>query len=860
MTSYLSSMDYSRRRKELLALVNQLRAVGAQSELDLPRITIIGNQSAGKSSVVEAISGINLPRDAGTCTRCPIECRLTSASGPWRCNIKIRKEYDSRGRRLDEIREVPFGSTILDKADVEPALRRAQFAVLNAQIDKETILTTSLDKLEELAATGKSLSFSRNVVCVDLEGPELTDLSFIDLPGIIQNAPDDKTISLVEELALFHTKGNCLILVAIPMTDDIENQKALRLARQVDPEGERTIGVMTKPDMIGPGSKKALDLWLEVIEGRRHPLLHGYYCTRQPDDEQRNKQISSAEARSLEGSFFRNTPPWATSLHTQRFGTANLTSALSRLLIDIINRSLPDIKKEAAKQLTSCRGDLSSLPELIEEEPVTYILNEVIAFCVEFDQFIKGGSGERAQLIQDHRRAYEVLKRKVRRTVPRFVPFTKDEDNFMADDPLDGEEEAEGNTSSEELGSLNLTDMRRHIKKSITRELPNNVPFEAKVALINDFQQTWRTASIDECFERVMVSTVGLLTDLVNRRFERHSLLRNDVHELMLKLVEKHYGRCLMFLEAALEAEETPFTQNTHYLQTTTDKWLSKYKSLRAERNQSTAVPKPSSDANARSDTTSTQNGASTKPYSQEQSPASNMFSQPAKMPTSTSTNANEAFSSAWKSFSQPSPFQTPKPSAGGFTAPTSYTTIFPNSSTYFSQQPSSQNGQTPSTASFAFKPAPQPASSQAEPVSAKPSAAPQAQEPKPEAVNELLSLLAKCGYTGVTVEDLGKLKPADEYETELQVMAEVRGYFQVAYKRIIDNVPNFIDLRFLKALGKDMQRFLITELGLGTASANEKCAQYLVEDPLMVARRAELKARVKRLESVQRELNNLRL
>ncbi|ESK87740.1 hypothetical protein Moror_11277 [Moniliophthora roreri MCA 2997] len=743
-------MDYSRRRKELLALVNQLRAVGAQSELDLPRITIIGNQSAGKSSVVEAISGINLPRDAGTCTRCPIECRLTSASGPWRCNIKIRKEYDSRGRRLDEIREVPFGSTILDKADVEPALRRAQFAVLNAQIDKETILTTSLDKLEELAATGKSLSFSRNVVCVDLEGPELTDLSFIDLPGIIQNAPDDKTISLVEELALFHTKGNCLILVAIPMTDDIENQKALRLARQVDPEGERTIGVMTKPDMIGPGSKKALDLWLEVIEGRRHPLLHGYYCTRQPDDEQRNKQISSAEARSLEGSFFRNTPPWATSLHTQRFGTANLTSALSRLLIDIINRSLPDIKKEAAKQLTSCRGDLSSLPELIEEEPVTYILNEVIAFCVEFDQFIKGGSGERAQLIQDHRRAYEVLKRKVRRTVPRFVPFTKDEDNFMADDPLDGEEEAEGNTSSEELGSLNLTDMRRHIKKSITRELPNNVPFEAKVALINDFQQTWRTASIDECFERVMVSTVGLLTDLVNRRFERHSLLRNDVHELMLKLVEKHYGRCLMFLEAALEAEETPFTQNTHYLQTTTDKWLSKYKSLRAERNQSTAVPKPSSDAN--------------------------------------------------------------------------------------------------------------PASSQAEPVSAKPSAAPQAQEPKPEAVNELLSLLAKCGYTGVTVEDLGKLKPADEYETELQVMAEVRGYFQVAYKRIIDNVPNFIDLRFLKALGKDMQRFLITELGLGTASANEKCAQYLVEDPLMVARRAELKARVKRLESVQRELNNLRL
>jgi hypothetical protein len=78
--------------------------------------------------------------------------------------------------------------------------------------------------------------------------------------------------------------------------------------------------------------------------------------------------------------------------------------------------------------------------------------------------------------------------------------------------------------------------------------------------------------------------------------------------------------------------------------------------------------------------------------------------------------------------------------------------------------------------------------------------------------------------------------------------------------QRVIDNVPNFIDLRFVKALGKDMQKFLVSELGLGSASANEKCARYLVEDPLVAARRDDLMARVKRLESVQRELNSFRV
>ena len=98
-------------------------------------------------------------------------------------------------------------------------------------------------------------------------------------------------------------------------------------------------GVMTKPDTLTAGSTKAREMWLEVLEGRRHPLLHGYYCTRQPDDDERTRGITGSDARAAEDTFFGNTSPWATSSHQHRFGTTNLVQSISKLLTQIIRES-----------------------------------------------------------------------------------------------------------------------------------------------------------------------------------------------------------------------------------------------------------------------------------------------------------------------------------------------------------------------------------------------------------------------------------------------------------------------------------------------------------------------------------------
>ena len=94
-------------------------------------------------------------------------------------------------------------------------------------------------------------------------------------------------------------------------------------------------GVLTKPDLVTTALQQTR--WMDVIEGRAHALKHGYYCTRQPDDDQRAKGVPADEARAAEADFFARTLPWARHAHTGRFGTSNLVLSLSRLLEKMIN-------------------------------------------------------------------------------------------------------------------------------------------------------------------------------------------------------------------------------------------------------------------------------------------------------------------------------------------------------------------------------------------------------------------------------------------------------------------------------------------------------------------------------------------
>lgn len=895
-----SDTQYGQKRKELLALVKNLRASGAQADLDLPRIAVIGNQSAGKSSLVEAISGITVPRDAGTCTRCPMECRMASSSGPWVCQIMIRWEFDDiNGTRRDKAEEVPFGGAISSKGEVELMLRRAQAAVLFPNIASKKLLKMSLDDLHELSKSPqlKPLSFSRNAVCIDLSGSELTDLSFVDLPGIIQNASPE-IVQLVEDLVLSHIKGNCLILVTLPMSDDIDNQKAARLARDVDPAGTRTIGVLTKPDTLPPGSVKLRELWLEVLEGRSvsNHLVHGYFCTRQPDDAERAGGITAAQARAAEMDFFAKTSPWNKSPHKNRFGTTRLVETLSTLLVERINETLPNLQREVASQLLDCNKELSVLPPAITGEPSTHVLNLVTDFCKDVRDHVHGTTMT-ARLVQTNRQTYAAFKRGIRSTAPRFIPYPSARESVsnvlaylqidMEDDDDDESAGADANTGPPGQG-MYLNDVKKCITASVTRELPNNVPYPVKVHLILAFQRTWQLHSTN-CFERVYAAFDKTLAVLMESKFKRYGSLHSRIRIAVQELLKLHKETTLAQLTTLLTLESTPFTQNSHYLAEKTAKSLALYKEARAGKTPPTPISARATPSGSRFP------NLPALPYrpppAQTPSIGESAFSfvSPSASNTAASPSASHVSSAQiGADEAKPRP-ATPKPAEKATPKPaetaTPAVTVQHTSSSPFGHivqppvtQPTSnafaasQSNRAFARGAFATPQgssafaAPQTGSAFAATQSTNAFAPPQnsfavaAQaEERQKNEQEALAALAKLGYN-VTAADLGKLNPPDIFEEELQVMAEVRAYFHVSYKRVIDYIPLAIDHQFLFGFTTALQQCLIEKLGLGAAKAAERCAAYLSEEPNIVAIRRELLAKKERLESVRTELDNFGL
>ncbi|KAN0060745.1 hypothetical protein ACQY0O_007403 [Thecaphora frezii] len=298
--STMGTSVFAIKQREFTQLMNELRACGASLDVDVPRIAIIGNQSCGKSSAIEAISGITLPKANGTCTRCPMEVRSSFAEESWSCQVKLRFERTTQGDPLPSIKEQDFGPAIRDRTLVEDRLKRAQLVILNPSTDPLVYLKPDLDLNLQ-----SELSFSENLVCIKVKGPNEPNLSFVDLPSIISSGAKDEekgNIDLIKDLARATTRGsNCMILLTLTMadesthpmirsgderrltrrrsrttsTDGIDNQWAAMLSREVEKNGDRTTSVLTKPDReesrVFSESQS-----IQLLAGRKSPLKHGY--------------------------------------------------------------------------------------------------------------------------------------------------------------------------------------------------------------------------------------------------------------------------------------------------------------------------------------------------------------------------------------------------------------------------------------------------------------------------------------------------------------------------------------------------------------------------------------------------------
>ncbi|KAI1422314.1 P-loop containing nucleoside triphosphate hydrolase protein [Xylaria sp. FL1777] len=323
----------------LLDTIDSLRELQVGEIVNLPQIIVVGDQSSGKSSVLEAISGLSFPTKGDVCTRFATE-------------LVIRRAPETK----IDVRIIP--------ADSGSALQFHRII-----FDKDTLSEIISEATSKMGIRlGSTKGFSRDVLRIELTGPNVVSLTLVDLPGFFHSATeeqtreDKKTVRRIANHYMMQPKS--IILAVVAANNNLANQKVVDAAMEHDPSRERTLGVITKPDLTVQGSqdeKKCLQL--AKNQESVHKLKLGWHVLRnRPEGRER---ISSAVRNAEEEDFFK-TGAWA-SISSGNRGIASLQRKLSRMLLEHIQKTLPSLVQEIETKLSARHHALEKLGRPREE-------------------------------------------------------------------------------------------------------------------------------------------------------------------------------------------------------------------------------------------------------------------------------------------------------------------------------------------------------------------------------------------------------------------------------------------------------------------------------------------------------------
>jgi len=358
---------------EIVNVINKLQdvftAVGTSaSQIDLPQICVVGSQSSGKSSVLENIVGKDfLPRGTGIVTRRPLVLQLIHRPATTTPN----GEASTPGTDPNEWGEFLH----------LPGEKFYDFNKIRGEIVRDTE-----------AKTGKNAGISPLAINLRIYSPNVLTLTLVDLPGLtkvpVGDQPRDIEKQIRDMIMKFIQKPSCIILAVTPGNADLANSDGLKMAREVDPEGTRTIGVLTKIDLMDTGTDV-----VDILAGRVIPLRLGYVpvVNRGQRDIETNKAISSA----LEGErqFFENHASYKGK--AQYCGTPFLARKLNMILMHHIRATLPDIKARITSQLQKYSAELITLGGAMgDSNSSNVVLSVITEFTSEFRSAIDGNTND----------------------------------------------------------------------------------------------------------------------------------------------------------------------------------------------------------------------------------------------------------------------------------------------------------------------------------------------------------------------------------------------------------------------------------------------------------------------------------
>ncbi|KAE8294567.1 Dynamin-1 [Larimichthys crocea] len=352
----------NRGMEELIPLVNRLQdalsSVGQSCTLHLPQIAVVGGQSAGKSSVLENFVGRDfLPRGSGVVTRRPLILQLLSG------NSEHGEFLHCKGKKFTDFDEI--------RKEIE---------------------------VETCRVTGSNKGISPVPINLRIYSPHVLNLTLVDLPGItkvpVGDQPADIEYQIRDMIMQYICKENCLILAVTPANTDLANSDALKLAKDVDPQGQRTIGVITKLDLMDEGTDAR-----EILENRLLPLRRGYIgvVNRSQKDIDGKKDIKAALL--AEQKFFLSHPAYKHM--AENMGTPYLQRILNQQLTNHIRDTLPAFRSHLQSQLLALNKEAEEYRQYSPDDPARRtktMLQLVQRLAVDFEKLIEG-SGDKVDTV-----------------------------------------------------------------------------------------------------------------------------------------------------------------------------------------------------------------------------------------------------------------------------------------------------------------------------------------------------------------------------------------------------------------------------------------------------------------------------
>ncbi|MCQ2820706.1 MAG: dynamin family protein [archaeon] len=490
--------------RKLINLIDQLRDVGVQEYIKLPRIASLGTQSSGKSSVLESIVGLDfLPRGDGVVTRRPLELRL--------CHINEGQPW----AKFEERKGVKF--TDFNKV-------------------RETI-----ESLTDEICVGEKNIVDKPIV-LNVYSPTCPDLTLVDLPGVTR-VPVGKQPANIEEITKNMAKRYCkdpltIILCVIAANQDIATSDGLKMAKELDVNGTRTLGVLTKLDIMDKGTDAKKALMNEEI-----PLKLGYVGVKNRSKQDLVDKIPMTEAVKKEKEFFTNHPIYK-NLPSSYYGTDTLIQKLTKILFKIIRENLPRIIKSINDNIKKCEEELALLGQPMPVDDAgkfSMLWNMLNEFCEVYKNVLQGKYNNKR------------------------MSFLKDEGGFKIKavfksllEDFTGEYKATGKYTDD------------YINYALTIHEGDSIPgfpsVDAFFYLLSPQLEVLKEP-VNECFSQVFSYMNMLAGKILERTFSRFPRLVDEMGKLVSKYLTKEKDKAKYQLDCLLEMEVSElFTNDDEYM------------------------------------------------------------------------------------------------------------------------------------------------------------------------------------------------------------------------------------------------------------------------------------------------------